>query len=74
MSLIAFGGAVVIGILGWAYGINPKIDKVDAKIEAKNELIASRHNSLKELIEVQFGMVNARLDRIDRSLNGHLRE
>lgn len=61
--MVAFWGpvaaALAIGVLGWAVGIEPRIQVQETKI-----------TDLKELILVQLTGMNHRLDRIERALNG----
>lgn len=77
-GLYPFLAACVVGVVGWAFGIDPKIRQVDAKIDAKIALTDQKYIDLKELINTRFdGLEKAndqRLGRIERALNGHLKE
>lgn len=53
----------VFGVLVWAIRLEGRVNMSDQKDLA-----------LKELIDSKFDAINDRLDRIDRSLNGHLRK
>jgi hypothetical protein len=55
--------------------------KIGTKVETNKELVDARFNDLKELITEKFNVVGVRFDsqdnrlgRIERSLNGHLKE
>jgi hypothetical protein len=55
-------GAGFIGIIGWIFHTNSKVNVIDQK-----------HQDLKELIELMNENVGGRLERIERALNGALR-
>jgi hypothetical protein len=55
-----FLGAAFIGAIGWIIALGNRV----SVIEAENK-------GLRELIESRFDSVEGRLDRIERSMNGH---
>lgn len=57
-----FAAACLVGVVGWAIGINPRLS-----------VIETRHADLKELIGSQLAETNRRLTRIETALNGALR-
>jgi len=61
------------GILGWAFGIEPKIKAVDRKIDSQVALLDQKYADLKELINTRFDNSDDRLTRIETALNGSLR-
>ena len=74
MFEVMFGIAVpaALGIIVWAFAIDPKIQRVDAKVDANAKLHDQRYGDLKELINTRFDSVDDRMGRIERSMNGHL--
>lgn len=61
-TIIAFLGAVVLGIIPWSFNIKSRVDLQGQQII-----------DLKELINVQLNGISQRLDRIEKALNGALR-
>jgi hypothetical protein len=61
-----------IGVFGWAFTINSKVNVQGKEIEANEKLGVVRQADLKELINEKFDGVNDRLARIERAMNGKL--
>ena len=59
-------GSVIVGIVGWVFHTNSKVNVIDQKHEDFKE-------SLKELIDSKFEAVGDRLERIEKVLNGTMR-
>ncbi len=63
-SIYAFLGSTILGIVTWAF-----------RVEGKLNLQSQKHDDLKdhlrELLDAKFDAVAIRLERIERSLNGH---
>lgn len=76
-AVYAFIGAAALGVVGWAYGIDPKIERLNDKVDSEVKLIDQKYESLEELINARFDSLEKftehRLGRIERALNGHLR-
>jgi len=53
--------STLIAVIGWAFGIEPRLKVLDQK-----------HVDLKELLNVQLVSIDKRLERIENSLNGAL--
>jgi hypothetical protein len=60
ISTIAGSGAF-IAVVGWAYTLGNRVTKVE-----------TQHEGIEELINARFDAVEHRLERIERSMNGHL--
>jgi Tfp pilus assembly protein PilO len=65
--ILSFFGTSIVGALGWAFHINSKVDVQKALQEQK-------HTDLKELINIRFDSSDKRLERIEKSLNGRLKD
>lgn len=59
--MVTFLAACGVGLLGWAFGIEPRI-----------RVIETRHLDLKELIGSKLDDIDRRLTRIERHMNGNL--
>ena len=57
----------LLAVFGWAFHINTKVNVLDQQHKDFKGYLA-------ELLDAKFDLVHQRLDRIDRSLNGKLRE
>ena len=57
----------LLTVFGWAFHINTKVNVLDQQQKDFKGFIA-------DLLDAKFEAVKNRLDRIDRSLNGKLRE
>ena len=55
-------GTAFLGSIGWAIHTNSRISVVE-----------TRHEGLEDLLHSHFAEVNRRLGRIERGMNGHLR-
>ena len=62
-SLVNFVGAAVLGALGWAYLLHGRVSRLEGEYQTLTCLIKSR-----------FDAADKRLDRIERSLNGFLKQ
>ncbi len=62
-GIIGILGTALIAAFGWAVQLSGRV----SSLETENE-------GLKELIVEKFNGVYQRLDRIERGMNGHLRE
>lgn len=62
-AITATLGLAVLGVFGWAFQISNRVTKVETQIE-----------DLPKLINTQFAEVNRRLSRIERGMNGHLKD
>jgi hypothetical protein len=60
LTTIAGSGAF-IAVVGWAYNLGNRVTKVETQYEG-----------IEELINARFDAVEHRLERIERSMNGHL--
>lgn len=60
-SFIVVISGMLLSVIAWAFTTQSRVSVLETK-----------DIDLKKLIEVQFTAVNTRLDRIDKSLNGHL--
>jgi hypothetical protein len=60
-----FFAATVLGAVSWGLRLEGRVDKQDS-------LAKQKHDDLKELMKVHFESLDRRLERIERSLNGHL--
>lgn len=60
-TVVSILGLMFIGVFGWVIQLGTRISVIEAQ-----------HTDLKELIEREFKGLDKRLDRIERSLNGHL--
>jgi hypothetical protein len=58
-----FISVCTIGIIAWAFRISNRVTKVEVV-----------HEGLKELITVRFDAQDARFERLEKQLNGHLRK
>jgi hypothetical protein len=72
-------GAAVTGVFAWAFNINSEVNVQKKAVDDLKELINSRFDGLEKLQESNVDNVNdkfdsqsRRLDRIERSMNGHL--
>jgi len=61
-AIVAFLGAIVLGIVPWSFNIKSRVDLQGQQIL-----------DLKELINVQFDSISQRLERIEKALNGALK-
>lgn len=61
-TIVGLLSATGLGVIGWAIHLGSRV----AVLEANEQ-------SLKELIETRFDDVERRLERIELSLNGHLK-
>lgn len=61
---VILGGLVttVMAAFGWVNNIQSRVN-----------VLEQQHDDLKELINTRFDDISRRLDRVERSLNGHLR-
>jgi hypothetical protein len=62
-SLIGILGVAFLGVAGWMTNLGNRVSVIEAQFEA-----------LKELIETRFDDMDRRLERIEKSMNGRLRD
>lgn len=62
-TVLGILGTAFIGVIGWTVQLGSRVS-----------VLESRHVDLMTLINTQFREVNRRLDRIERAMNGHLKE
>lgn len=55
-------GAGLLGVVGWAFQLSNRVSVIEAN-----------YDSLERLLEAKLSPIHQRLERIERSLNGHLR-
>lgn len=73
-------GAMVMGMFAWAFNINSEVKVQQKASEDLERLITTRFDALEQLseavrenLENKFDSQGSRLDRIERSMNGHLK-
>jgi hypothetical protein len=63
--LMGLGATAIVGMFTWVFnGLTG--------LETRVAVLEQGRNDLKELIDTKFDDLGRRLDRIERSLNGHL--
>ena len=62
-AIVSVLGLMFIGVFGWTIQLGNRVTTIEAQ-----------HLGLKELITEKFAEVNRRLERIERGMNGHLKE
>ena len=61
-TIVIFFATSIFCIIAWALRLEGRVNTAD-----------QRHLDLKELINTRFDSVDDRLDRVERSINGHLK-
>jgi len=56
-------GTAFLGTVGWAFHMNSRVSVIETK-----------YDGLEDLLNVHFVEVNRRLARIERGMNGHLKD
>lgn len=62
-GLVSVLGLMFVGVFGWTIQLGNRVTAIE-----------TQQTGLRELINERFSEVNRRLDRIERGMNGHLRE
>ena len=62
-ALVSILGLMFIGVFGWTIQLGNRVTAVE-----------TQQAGLKELINQRFDEVNRRLARIEKGMNGHLKE
>jgi hypothetical protein len=71
-ALLTTIGAGVLLVLGWAAQLHSRVSVLEKGDADAEQNLKDKFEDLKELINVQFNAQGQRLDRIERSMNGHL--
>jgi hypothetical protein len=71
MEVVSGVGTLLAALAGWGVRLESRISVQKALHESYVESQEDEKESIKELINVQFIAVHQRLDRIERSMNGH---
>lgn len=72
-------GASVMAIFGWAFSLNSRMgvqerahDDLIKLIDTKFEAVKELNQAIIDKMDTKFDAQGQRLDRIERSMNGHL--
>jgi len=60
---MGFLGTALLGVMGWAFQLHSRVG-----------VLEQQHLDLKDLINYRFDNTDSRLDRIERSMNGSLKD
>lgn len=66
--------ALFIPFAGWVLAIQSKVSAQEIQLEAQKELILSKLDNIAELMQANGSDLDRRLSRIERAMNGHLRD
>lgn len=80
-TLVGILGTATMGIFGWAINLNSRlgiqerayVDLVKL-IDAKFDGVKDLNQAISDKMDVKFEAQGQRLDRIERSMNGHLQK
>jgi len=72
IAIGTFAASLAMGVVCWAFGIEPRLQRQDQKFIDYQTLQDERWNSIKVLINTRHDATDKRLDRIERGMNGHL--
>lgn len=72
-AIITVMGAAILGIFGWAFQLNSRVSVQETKHDDLKDLINTKMDALKDNIEFNYNSISARLDRIERAMNGALK-
>lgn len=61
-SITTLLGGAVLGVFAWAFHLGNRVS-----------VLETQRDSIRELIETRFDEVERRLVRIERAMNGHLK-
>ena len=62
-TILGILSAAFFGVFGWAFSLSNRVTKLETQYEG-----------LETLLNTRFDAIDGRLDRIERSMNGHLRD
>lgn len=72
--VLGFLSSGLLGALGWILTLSPRITSIETKHQGLSDLIKDKIDALHKLTEIQFENMDQRLSRIERSMNGHLKD
>lgn len=78
-AVIGTLGAGLMGIFGWAMTLNSRLSVQERAhedflryLDSKLDAVKLLNESISTKMDIKFGAQEQRLDRIERSMNGHL--
>lgn len=71
-TILGFFGTVLLAVASWLYTIGSRVTTLEANHIAVKDIVGEKAASLEKLINAKFEAQGDRLERIERSMNGHL--
>lgn len=71
-AVVGILGTAVLAIIGWAVNMTSRVNVLEKGKVDLILLINTKLDSIDEKMDIKFDATGQRLDRIERSMNGHL--